>query len=36
MRKSNLAVGAHSITATYNGDSMSAKSTSDVVNEMVN
>jgi len=34
--KSNLAVGTHPITATYNGDSNSAKSSSAVVNQVVN
>ena len=33
--KSNLAVGTHSITAAYGGDSMSAKSTSPTVNQVV-
>jgi hypothetical protein len=34
--RSNLTVGTHPITATYNGDSNSAKSSSAVVNQVVN
>ncbi|MGA9689134.1 MAG: Ig-like domain repeat protein [Candidatus Sulfotelmatobacter sp.] len=36
MSKSNLAAGTHPITATYDGDSNSAQSTSVVVNQVVN
>jgi hypothetical protein len=34
--KSTLAVGTHPITATYQGDASSAKSTSAVLNQVVN
>jgi len=34
--RSNLAVGSHSITATYNGDSKSASSKSSIVTQVVN
>jgi Big-like domain-containing protein len=35
LTKSNLAVGTHAITAHYGGDSVSAKSTSPVLNQVV-
>jgi hypothetical protein len=35
LTKSNLAVGTHPITAQYLGDAVSAKSTSSVVNQVV-
>jgi hypothetical protein len=34
--KKNLAVGSHSITAEYYGDSLSAKTTSEVLTQVVN